>query len=160
MNTIILYTENYLLGGGDRYLIDFLNCIPSFYKVILVSNKNGLFYQDFNKITRQYIYKEISVWAIPKIKAFFRLKEPLIKKKDKVLKFLLSLFCKLLIPVLTNHNRKLFYNFLKANNPQMVLSFNGGYPGGLSCLDIVYASKKLNIPTGLSVLVCQVEYFL
>jgi len=35
---ILCYTENYAIGGGNKYLIDVINCLDqSLYEVVLVS---------------------------------------------------------------------------------------------------------------------------
>ena len=45
----LFYTENYEPGGGNRYMIDFINTIPSEQKILLC-NKGALFSHNINAL--------------------------------------------------------------------------------------------------------------
>ena len=60
-NTILLYTENYAKGGGNRYFTDIANVIPDDYNLIIASNQNGLYEHDFKRIKKPYSYISVKI---------------------------------------------------------------------------------------------------
>jgi glycosyltransferase involved in cell wall biosynthesis len=145
---ILIYTENYVPGGGNRYLVDIVNSIDSDIELYILSNKKGLFNHDFKRIKRNYHYQDIRVLTIPNIYIC-------LERMNKILRIPLifsvkffSIFLKVYFKIF---NISLLSRAITAIGPDIILSCNGGYPGGFSCLDLVYAAKKNNIPVILSV---------
>ena len=56
MKHILFYTENYASGGGNRYLIDFLNSIDEAIRVTLASNVGGISNKEESRIDRSINY--------------------------------------------------------------------------------------------------------
>ena len=140
--TVLLYTENYLKGGGNRYVVDIINAIPLDYEIILSSNPNGLFSHDFERINRTYLYIPIEIqhahtYTFKDNSVIKRVKHYATKTlrifKDKY------------------YNKKLFDQLLSKHNPQTVISANGGYPAALSCLQLIEVAAKRGINTILTV---------
>lgn len=139
MNRILLYTENYVAGGGNKYLADIVNSIPENYEVFLVSNINGLTEVDFSLINREYNHQHVDIYAFNRIDSIFvnfKKSFPLIYKIFRKIYFYLLLF------YYQNKNIKILSSVIDKINPSLVISCNGGYPAALSCLDLVFACKK------------------
>jgi len=149
MQKILIYTENYEYGGGgNKYLIDILNNIPVNFEVVLYSNKNGINKYELEKISRNYIYKDIQIFTIPNIVNY-------LKNKNWFLFFAFKIFIKffkfILILFFKYKNSVIFSKILKLENPDLIIICNGGYPGGFSCLDLIYVAKTFNIKSIFSV---------
>lgn len=150
MKKVLVYTENYQRGGGNQYLIDLINSIPLNYNVTIGSNKGGIFEEDFKKIKRAYSYQEVPIKSLPilnaKIAGITKNKALLFLCKVAIFAlryFILSSFMK--------GNFKKLLSLIDANQPDLVFSCNGGYPGGLSCQDCILAAKSRKIDVWLSV---------
>lgn len=143
---IIFYTENYERGGGNQYLIDLVNATPSNYDVVIASNPQGLCREDFNKINRQFQYEEVSVFTLPLL-----IKGVSNKALCLIVKGFLHFFRNSVIKHYQRKNIKLLTKLIEKHNPSAVFSANGGFLGGLSCLDCVLAAKSLNKRVFLSV---------
>jgi len=139
MNRILLYTENYVGGGGNKYLADIVNSVSENYEVFLVSNINGLSEVDFSLINREYTHQQIDIYAFNRIDGIFvNFKKlfPLIYKIFRKIYFYLFLF------YYQNKNIKILSSVIDDIDPFLVISCNGGYPAALSCLDLIFACKK------------------
>lgn len=143
MSKVLIYTENYLPGGGNRYLIDIVNSIDSDKEVFILSNKNGLFPFDLKRIKREYNYQEIPVITLPLIYSK-------LKKQKKIIRLSIGLFIKcfrfFLVFLLKKKNTLLLNNKIEVIKPEIIFSCNGGYPGGYTCFDLILAANKNNTP--------------
>jgi len=150
MKKVLCYTENYLPGGGNRYLVDVVNNLPQDWSITLVSNKKGIFADDLKQIKRPYVYRIIDIWSMPNLKSNLRL-----EKRSFIIRTIantaLEKLSYFILLACSHYNKKNLYNFLKENKPDLVICFNGGYPGGLSCLDLIIVSSNLKIFNILSV---------
>lgn len=139
MEKVLVYTENYLVGGGNKYLADIVNSIPDDYEVLLASNIDGLTDIDFDLIRREYTYQSIDVYSFHRIdRIFINFKKtlPILYKIFRRMCFYLLLF------FYQNKNIKIFSSVIDKINPFLVIACNGGYPAALSCLDLVLACKR------------------
>ena len=150
MRKIVVYTENYQRGGGNQYFIDVINSLPENSEIIILSNKGGIFEQDFNKIKGVYTYLALPIWSV----------HTLVYKPLKILTNTYFLFfykvCTLIFRVpLVWIFKKINYNTLsksiKTFKPDLIISCNGGYPGALSCLDCIKVANNAGIKVWLSV---------
>lgn len=142
---ILCYTENYDIGGGNKYLIDVINSLDqSLYEVILVSNKNGFYPFERNKIHRKIIYDEISIFSI----SFIAEK---LKKMRRNFRRLILVFVYLVKPLFYLLNIYIFIKLLNEYQPWVVHSFNGGYPAARSCLALVIAARMKRINNVLNI---------
>jgi len=148
MRKILIYTENYQPGGGNRYLIDIVNSIAPKNEVYVLSNRNGLFPIDFRRIERDYTYVEVPVLT------FHRIYSQL-KKRNKFLLLFISLTYHFLsffsVYFFKIKNTAILKKKIKKIKPDLVFSCNGGYPGGYTCLDLVSLAKKNQIPVILTI---------
>ena len=53
MKSLLIFTENYVRGGGNRYMIDMANALESDYgQELLVGNAGGIFAEDTARLSR------------------------------------------------------------------------------------------------------------
>ncbi|MGZ7080095.1 MAG: hypothetical protein ACXVJT_11830, partial [Thermoanaerobaculia bacterium] len=53
---LLVFTENYARGGGNRYCVDLVNALASSYdEVVLASNPGGMFPEDSARLARNVI---------------------------------------------------------------------------------------------------------
>ncbi len=76
--TLLIFTENYVRGGGNRYMIDVVNAIHSKYDAIhFISNENAIFQEDLSRLKcdfRHFIVKfigSVTQIIIPQIYLIF-----------------------------------------------------------------------------------------
>lgn len=147
MKRILIYTENYEAGGGNKYMVDIINSIPEGINLVIASNKNGVYKNDFSSIKRPYSYYPLNV------KTFVNLlsKLEITKTQNLIISIFKQLLFLFIIPYYKFYNSILFKRILKKEKPNLVLSCNGGFPAALSCLDLVNTSFNLKISVILSV---------
>jgi glycosyltransferase involved in cell wall biosynthesis len=140
MKNILIYTENYAIGGGgNKYMTDVVNSIPEDHKVFLVSNRGGITDVDFKFIKRKYHYEQLDVYTFARIdEAFVAFKNalPMPYKIFRRIYFYLFLF------YFQKKNIKIFSALIDTIEPSLIISCDGGYPAALSCLDLIIAGKK------------------
>lgn len=138
---ILIYTENYARGGGNRYLVDIINALPLTWNVLIVSNENGVYESDFDLINRSYEYRAIKIFSM---KCFEVVLLKIRKKSAFIFKILRRLLPLFFLFLFKKKNINILFHLLDEINPDLVISCNGGYPGAFSCLDLIYACKKRN----------------
>lgn len=150
MKKVLIYTENYERGGGNQYLVDIINNIPNNFSISILSNKEGLFREDLEKISIKFKHSEIDVFSI-----FNLYKKINTITKNKIVLFSIKLFVKIfkyiLLYFFKKANFSIIKNFITDKDFDLIISCNGGYPGGLSCLDCVNVAKSKQIKIWLSV---------
>jgi glycosyltransferase involved in cell wall biosynthesis len=142
---LLVFTENYALGGGNRYLIDLINSISFKCKEIVVfANKRGIYDVDLSRLSC-----EVTLGSL------FFITSSLVLNKFKHLNSKILTFCKFLFllfdPIIFVFNVSSFLLVLTKLRPNKVLVCNGGYPASRACLAMVVSSKLLSIPVVMSV---------
>lgn len=145
MKRLLVFTENYVRGGGNRYLVDTVNALSgSFNEVVIAGNPNSLFSEDRARLRVSFSWLPVHILTQGRLmqgaKAWPR---PL-----KVIPWLAAL---VLAPVLSLYNLIVCLRLIGKTEPSMVLGCNGGYPGGRSVLAMLVAARCLNVPAVLSV---------
>jgi glycosyltransferase involved in cell wall biosynthesis len=150
MKNILVYTENYQRGGGNQYLVDIINNIPNEYSIDIVSNTGGIFKEDFLKLTVKYHYDQISIYSLHKSYNYFNsfFSNRYFIFLIRVLLFLFKLPLSMMFRML---NSNTISKQLNKKKYDLIIVCNGGFPGGISCLDCVDVANKLNIDIWLSV---------
>jgi glycosyltransferase involved in cell wall biosynthesis len=146
LKKIVVFTENYEKGGGNRYMIDLTNFISENYKQItLLSNRGGVFDSDIKRLKAQVLIENI----------YFLSSTPVIRKTNllafRLIRLLVKYFFLVIEPLTYLVNIPLFLFFLIKSRPSKVLCCNGGYPGAQAPLAMIMAAKLLRIPTVLSI---------
>lgn len=145
MMRLLVYTETYARGGGNRYMVDSVNALaPSFSEVIVTTNKGGIFPEDIGHLTCTAPTKQVSILTRASISYHLSHLPATIRQLLLTLLILMEPFFFLL-------NMLCFSSLIRRYRPSCVLSCNGGYPAAQSCLSMVVAAKLCRIKTMLSI---------
>jgi hypothetical protein len=151
LKLLLVFTENYKPGGGNRYLIDLVNGVSRhFDEVFIVSNRGGLFHEDLDRLnceislsTRRIVNRAYSLKFLEILPDFFR---------TIIIKAL-----KPLDPLFFFVNFLNLFFLLRKLKPTAVLACNGGYPGAYSPLAMILASRIMNVSCALSIVSMPVD---
>lgn len=147
MSSLLVFTENYARGGGNKYLIDLVNSVQNRYSDIRVlSNKNGIYPEEKLRFIGNCNFQSLPFMTGPVLLNSFGMHT----QKSLFSKILKALFL-LLDPLFFLINVSIFSIVLFKLKPSRVLSANGGYPASKGCLALVIAAKFCRIPVVLSV---------
>ncbi len=145
MSKLLVFTENYVKGGGNRYMIDVVNGLGGHYdQVVLVSNKNGIFQDDTGRLNRPAICRPVWVISRSSIDHALRFMHPMVRRIILAPLILLEPFFFLLSLIRLGL-------LLRSVNPDFVLSCNGGYPAAQSSLAMVVVARIFQRPVALSI---------
>lgn len=145
MGKLLIFTENYSPGGGNRYLIDMANAIGGYFEeVIIMSNCNGIFPDEKNRLKINAKISEIKILSGFKFRLYSR-------NLPDILRYLFNFLLLLFDPIFKFYDLILFYLLIKKNNPDFVFCFNGGYPASRITLLMAVISKMLNRKVLLSI---------
>lgn len=145
MKRLLIFTENYARGGGNRYMIDLLNALaPDFEQVLLVSNEGGIFPEDTSRINDSVVQREVELITRPSIDKKL---SALPRSVRKIIALLLFVF----EPILFIINTIKFIILLKKIEPSLIVSCNGGFPAAQACLSMVVAGRISRVSVVLSV---------
>lgn len=145
MKKLLVFTEVYNPGGGNRYMTDLVNGISKNYEEVhIATNRGGLYPEDAQRlkqpfasrsvgfVTRSLLGNYIRAWPLPIRNA---IASPLV----------------LLEPLFFLFNVLLFWQLLRHLKPSRILSCNGGYPAAAACLAMVVAARLSGLPVALSI---------
>ncbi|MDP1808379.1 MAG: glycosyltransferase family 4 protein [Actinomycetota bacterium] len=145
MKRLLVFTENYVRGGGNRYLIDSVNAVNGlFNEVVIAGNPGSLFSEDRARLRAGFSWLPVDVITKG------RLMEGA-KAWPRFLKLIPWLAALVLAPVLSLYNLIICLRLIGKTEPSTVLGCNGGYPGGQSVLAMLVAARCLKVPAVLSV---------
>lgn len=145
MRKLLVFTENYLPGGGNRYLIDMVNAVGAqFNSVVIVSNSGGIFPQDVRRLQNFTSFHEAPFITISRVNNYLRFLPAVIRR------LLLLLFYPI-EPALFLFNVLLLIRYIRRLQPSSILSCNGGYPAARATLAMVIAASFEKIPVALSI---------
>lgn len=146
MKRLLVFTENYAHGGGNRYLVDLVNGSgPFFDEVIIASNSRGIFEEDLARLKVKT--KKIGVYFLsrPQVVKFFR------DNLNLPYNFFVKLFSFFVASTLIPYNLFVFFRLIFVCKPSLVLCCNGGYPAAHSTLILACISRLFHIPSVLSI---------
>lgn len=145
MKGLLVFTEVYNPGGGNRYMTDLVNAIADGYdEVVIASNNGGLYPEDAWRLTRPFTFRPTGFVTRALLGNCIRNWPVTVQKMIMVpLLFLEPLF--FLVNVMA------FLWLLVRLQPSRVLSCNGGYPAAAACLAMVVAARLARISVVLSV---------
>ena len=134
---IIIYYEQFSLGGVDKHLKELINNWPNKKdNLTIITNKSNPGFRNIKK----FIKKKINIiyynsWSYSSVSNFFN---------EKNLSYI-NYFTSILQPVFLVFTVLKFINLLKFFNKDcVVLSNNGSYPGSWANIGIILAAKILN----------------
>jgi glycosyltransferase involved in cell wall biosynthesis len=142
---LLVFTENYARGGGNRYCIDLVNALaPSFDEVVLASNEGGIFPDDSARLARNVVVTPVAFLTRSKARHSMR-------GVPRVARAPWLLLLSLAEPMLFRANVQSFTRFIRQVAPDSVLACNGGYPAARATLAMVVAAHRCQVPAALSV---------
>ncbi|HEX3032901.1 MAG TPA: glycosyltransferase family 4 protein, partial [Bacillota bacterium] len=145
MRKLLVFTENYARGGGNRYLIDTVNAVADQYnQITLVSNPGGVYPEDLRRLTHDVSLGNLNIITKARIMQ-------IISRMPPLLQHLTGLLASACEPLLFLYNFCLGVILLLREKPTAVLCCNGGYPGARATLSVVIAAGALKIPAALSI---------
>lgn len=145
MNSLLVFTENYARGGGNRYMIDMVNALePDYAQVHLASNARGIFAEDTRRLNCSIIQHEVPF--ITRSRVSNRL-----SGLPRVLRLSIAVPLVFLEPFFFLFNVALFVWLIHKLKPTKILSCNGGYPAAQACLAMVIAARISCVPVALSI---------
>lgn len=145
MKTLLVFTENYARGGGNRYMIDAVNSLADgFEEITIACNQGGVFEEDLKRLTKKVTVKKVHFITKARVSALLASLPPTARKVLLVPLFLLE-------PLLFIYNTVVFTFYITALRPTATFAFNGGYPAARATLAFVVASRLRKIPTALSI---------
>jgi glycosyltransferase involved in cell wall biosynthesis len=142
---LLVFTENYARGGGNRYCVDLVNALAASYdEVVLASNEGGIFPEDSARLAGNVVVRPVPFLTRSKARHSMR-GVPRIARAPWLL--LLSVA----EPLLFRANVRSFTGFIRQMAPDTVLGCNGGYPAARATLAMVVAAHRCKVPAALSV---------
>ena len=145
MKRLLIFTENYARGGGNRYMIDLLNGLQAdFDEVLLAANADGVFAEDLAR----------SQTSVKLLGAMFLTRSLVANRTGGWPRPLQKLLLATLLPVepfLFAFNILLLRLLLLRARPTMVLVCNGGYPASQACLAMLVAARMAGMQAAMSI---------
>jgi len=149
MKNLVIYTENYVYGGLERFLFDLLNKIDrAKYRVALLYNYNPSFEARFNRsVSRTIKRKNVHIYTV--VPYLQRLEK---QSYPRVVKFMLKMLLRGLNYMFFFGNIFLLSKEFSRLQIDILYIINGGYPGSGSSLSAVIAGRRQASRIILSVL--------
>jgi glycosyltransferase involved in cell wall biosynthesis len=146
LKKLLVFTENYLKGGGNRYLIDIVNAFALKYDSATIAyNNGGIFPEDLKRLRHNIELLKIPFYTMERARNAL-LSLPRLMRRTILMPIVA------LSPILFIYNLVLFVFILAKVQPSAVLCCNGGYPAARGPLVMVLASKLLRVPALLSII--------
>lgn len=140
-HTLVAFTENYRMGGGNRYLVDFLECAASrFERTVVVANPGGVFPGDVAAFPPGTEVREVPV-----------LTAAAIAHRGGRWAGTLSKAVRMADPVAFSGNTRRLEAVFRDLRADVVVAFNGGYPAARSSLAAAVAARRAGAAAVLSV---------
>ena len=145
MRTLVAFTENYVRGGGNLYMVDAVNALATeFDQVIVATNPGGLFPQDYPMFKGPITFREFPFFTNARIQQHHRWLPPLGAK-------IALRLARPLEPWWFMRNLCLGLHWLRRWEPRMLLVCNGGYPAAAGALAMAVAGGLARVPTAMSI---------
>lgn len=145
MKSLLVFTENYARGGGNRYMIDMVNSLEADYQQVqLASNAGGIFSEDTRRLKSPVIQHDAPFITRSLISNH-------LSGFPKALRLSIAVLLILLEPLFFLFNVALLVWLIRKLKPTNILSCNGGYPAAQACLAMVVAARISRVPVALSI---------
>jgi glycosyltransferase involved in cell wall biosynthesis len=146
MKRLLVYTENYLFGGGNRYMIDLTNAIgKSFDNIVIASNLSGIFPDDISRLEFPCTIKTVPIFTKNMMYHYW------LQYMATPLRMIIWIAMLPLEPIIFIYNLVVCFSLLIKTQPSLVVSCNGGYPGSRSTLIMIISTCLCRVPSVLSV---------
>ena len=154
-NNLLVYTENYQRGGGNKYAISVINNLATVTnEIIFVANKSGLFPEEKDFLANNVILKEIRMMSSSALNQYSNQ----YKYRGIIFKVLFRIANFLLKPLFLIYQMLLFFIILLRTRPKQIIIFNGGYPGARSCQVLAVIARFFTRDISMSIVSMPIEY--
>jgi glycosyltransferase involved in cell wall biosynthesis len=145
LKKLLVFTENYARGGGNRYMIDIVNAVAHNYNdIVFANNDGGIFPNDVARLQKPAFFQHLFFLTGARIRQA-------LASSPKRPSPIFSLFLLIFEPFFFIFNVLSFMLKIKKIKPTSIISCNGGYPAAQASLAMVVAAKALGIPVALSI---------
>ena len=145
MSRILVFTEVYARGGGNRYMADLVNALGDSYgEIVMAGNRGALYPEDERRLRLPFVWRPVHFVTRSRLGNSIRTCPLPVRNA-------IALPLVFVEPLFFTYNVAVFCLLLKRMMPSRVLSCNGGYPAAAACLAMVVAAGLLRIPVALSV---------
>lgn len=139
--TLVAFTENYRMGGGNRYLVDFVNsAAPEFDRVVVAANRGGIFPDDIAGLPDGTEFVDARFATAASAAA-----------GGGPLGGIAARTVRLADPLAFSSNVRSLTKLFREVGADVVVAFNGGYPAARSNLAAVVAAREAGATPLLSV---------
>lgn len=142
---LLVFTENYARGGGNRYCVDLINSLADCYdEIVLASNDGGIFPDDIARLPSDVVLRPARFMTRSRARhAMAGLRKPI----RAPWLFALSVA----EPALFAANVKMLGALIDDVQPDAVLGCNGGYPAARATLSMMVAARRRGLPAVMSI---------
>ena len=155
MKHLLVYTENYDPGGGNRYLFDFVNSVPDNVEVVLASNKGAFLADDGDNFRRHHERIELGIRTknlrMGSLLKFLGVVDSVWWRRIFESLYRLPFLRVLMLLEDDWFNQGVFSGLLRRRAFDAVIIFNGGFPAALSCFALVAEASRRGLNMALSV---------
>jgi len=137
---LLVFTENYARGGGNRYCVDLVNgLVDAFDEIVLAANDGGIFPEDRGRLDGRV--EVVPARFITRSRARHAL-----RRLPKLVRAPALALLSVADPLLVCVNIILLSRLIRRTRADVVLSCNGGYPAARAALAMVIAAHRCGLP--------------
>ena len=142
---LLVFTENYARGGGNRYCVDLINGLANSYdEILLAANQDGIFPEDLARLPSNARVAAANFLTRSRARHALR-------NINKLVRAPWLLLLSVAEPLLFQRNVRLMRRYIRAHQPDAVLGCNGGYPAARATLATMVAAHQCGVPAVMSV---------
>jgi len=154
-SNLLVYTENYQRGGGNKYSISVINSLATATNEILfVVNRFGIFPEEEKQLKSNVIVKKVIMFSSSGLYNY----QNNFRYQVIIFKLLFRLLSVILSPIFFSYQILLFLIILLRARPKQVIIFNGGYPGAGSCQILAIVARLFTRNISMSIVSMPVGY--
>ena len=145
MRSLLVFTESYARGGGNRYMVDLVNSVSNdFGEIFLYTNQGGIFDEDKKRLGDAVTIR--AVWFMTRA----GIANKLVGIPAGIKRLILVLLV-LVEPLFFCLNVLLLIRLTRKVKPDCILSCNGGYPASQACLSLVVVAHLCGVASIMSI---------
>jgi glycosyltransferase involved in cell wall biosynthesis len=142
---VLIYIENYLAGGAERFVFDLVNGLdPARFDVVLWSNRNPNFGHGLLRLRDGIVFRQIGILTTEPLYTWLAQ-----HRLPAVIAWPLKLLFVLFRYVFFVGNIVILWAVLGRARPAVLHVVNGGYPGAESCQAALIAARLRRMPVAI-----------
>lgn len=138
---LMLFTENYFRGGGNRYLVDLANCAAGrFDEIVIAVNRGGIFPEELERLVSPARVVDARFTTSTRVSMGGG---PLAGPRASLVRAFDG--------AVLRRNVRSLAALVRAERPDLVVACNGGYPAARACLAMVLAARAERVPAAMTI---------